>query len=329
MGLVLGLDGTGDGGDFLPAARSLAQMLGHFGNQSSVLELRDASNVAIVALTATVPGNGARAGDVLDVHLTSVGAASSLAGGRLFVTPMTGPLPSGGGVFALAEGAVIIEDPATPTVGRVERGVVMERDLPKRFVRDNGTFGLVLADAHASWTAASLIAKVINDSEGLDGEELAVAIGPKNVIVTIPRVEQSRPDQFISRVQRLPMPVLADEARVRINERLGTIVITGDVEISPVVISMRGLTITSTAPGDGVRGPADPFGGEPLVGGGVTRQGDFVPLAVGSTVDPRQQAKLRDLVDALDRLKVPAADRIAILKELHRTGKLHAKLILD
>ena len=323
LGLVFGLDGSGDGGDFQPAIRPLAQMLGAFDNAAAAVELADADNVAVVALTVTVPAAGVRAGDKLDVHLSSVGAARSLAGGRLFVTPLTGPLPGGGGVFALAEGAVVIEDDNTPTVGRVEGGCVMERDLAKPTI-SGGQFTLVIDHAHASYTTASHIARVINDAEGIDGREVAVAIDAKNVVVTVPQAERARPDSFVSRVQRLPVPLVDGEARVRINERLGTIVITGDAEISPAVVSMRGLTISTTAgAGGGVTGPADPFAAD----GPNVRRGDYVPVAsVGSD---RQRAKLADLVDALDALAVPAEDRIAILKELHRTGRLHAKLEVE
>ena len=330
LGLVFGLKGTGDGGDFAPAIRPLSQMLGKFSNAASVAELKDAKNVAVVALTVTVPANGVRGGDKLDVNVTSIGAAKTLAGGRLFVTPLTGPMP-GMGVFALAEGGLVIEDPATPTVAKVEGGCRMEIDLPKQFVRD-GRFVLVLDDAVASYTAASNIAKMINDSEGLDGQQWAVAVDPKNVSVTIPPAERARPDSFISRVQRLPVPLIAEEARVRINQRLGTVVITGDVEIEPVVISMRGLTISTVVPLDpaapqATQNTGDPFGPGPAAAGLTVKTQEFVPLAPGAT--PAQRAKLQDLVAALDQLKVPADDRIAILKELHKTGKLHAKLIVE
>ena len=82
----------------------------------------------------------------------------------------------------------------------------------------------------------------------LNGETLAIAVDPKNVVVTIPPIERERPDSFISRVQRLPVPLLPTEARVQINERTGTMIITGDVEISPVVISHKGLTISTIRP---------------------------------------------------------------------------------
>src|SRR5277367_5814470 len=93
LGLVYGLKGTGDGGDFMPAIKPLAAMLGKFQDTSAVTDLASAANVALVTLTATVPANGARDGDHLDVYVTSIGAASNLKGGRLFVTPMTGPVP--------------------------------------------------------------------------------------------------------------------------------------------------------------------------------------------------------------------------------------------
>lgn len=312
LGLVYGLKGTGDGGDFQPAIKPLATMLGKFSNPATVRELEDVKNVALVSLTATVPSHGVRDGDRIDVYITSIGAASSLRGGRLFVTPLTGPIP-GSGIFALADGPVVIEDPSTPTVGRIVGGGVMETDLPARYI-ENGRFTLVIEDPSASWTTASTIAKVINDAEATGGETLAVAVDPKNVVVTIPQTEAQRPDSFISRVQRLPLPMLPTEARVTINDRTGTMIVSGDVEISPVVISHKGLTITTVAPAP-VPTPARP----------VTNTRDVVAL------DTTQQggAKLQDLVNALDQLKVPSEDRIAIVKELHRIGKLHAKLIVE
>src|SRR4051812_15911770 len=121
LGLVYGLKGTGDGGDFQPAIRQLASMLGKFSNSSTVQELANVQNVAIVSLTATVPANGVRNGDHIDVYVTSIGAAGSLHGGRLFVTPMIGPRP-GSGIFALSEGPAVLEDPSTPTVAVIKQG---------------------------------------------------------------------------------------------------------------------------------------------------------------------------------------------------------------
>jgi flagellar P-ring protein precursor FlgI len=312
LGLVMGLKGTGDGGKYLPTIRPLAAMLGKFNDPTTLADLSDGNNVAVVSIIATVPADGVRDGDRIDVNVMSIGAATSLKGGRLFVSPMTSAVPDSG-VFALADGPISIEDPTTPTVGSIKGGAVMETDLPAKFI-DNGRFSLVIEDPSASWTTASTIAKIINDAESPDGGMIATAIDPKNVEVVIPAIERDRPDSFISRIQRLPVPILPTEARVQINERSGTMIITGDVEISPVVITHQGLSISTFTP------PLTPQPGKPLVD-----THDF--LAVDSTHSG--DAKLQDLVDALDRIKVPTQDKIEIVKELYNVGKLHAKLIVE
>ena len=314
MGLVVGLKGTGDGGDFAPAINPLREMLAKFANPVTVRDLDNVKNIAVVLLTATVPANGVRDGDRIDVYVMSQGAAKSLKGGRLFVAPMTGPVP-GSGIFALAEGPLVLEDPSTPTVGVVKGGAVMEVDLPAKYI-ENGRFTLILEDPSASWTMASTIAKNINELEGDGGEDdsIAVAVDPKNIVVTIPDAERDRPDSFISRVQQLPVRLMPAEARVQINERTGTLIVTGDVEISPVVISHKGLTISTTEPRP-VPTPRFP----------LTTTKDVVSLDTTA----QGGAKLKDLVDALEQLKVPAEDRITIVKELYKTGMLHAKLIVE
>jgi flagellar P-ring protein precursor FlgI len=104
------------------------------------------------------------------------------------------------------------------------------------------------------------------------------------------------------------------EARVQINEKTGTLIMTGDVEISPVVISHKGLTISTITP------PPVPSARNPQV---------VVKDVIGVDTTNEGGAKLQDLVAALDAIKVPAEDRIEIIKELYKTGKLHAKLIME
>ncbi len=312
LGLVIGLNGTGDGGDYAATVNPLREMLAKFSDPVTVRDLGPANNVAVVSLMATIPANGVREGDELDVHVVSNGAASSLKGGRLFVAPLRGPTPDSPFV-ALAQGSVELEDPTTPTNGIVKKGAVMEIDMAYKFI-ENGRFWLVLEDAHASWTTANNIAKIINDAEGGDGQTLATAVDPKNVLVTIPAIEQARPDGFMARVQRLDVYMLPSEARVQINERTGTLIVTGDVEISPVVISHKGLTISTIDPKP-VASQRNPL---------ITSK-EIVALDTTNAGG----AKLQDLVGALEQLKVPAEDRITIVKELHKTGKLHAKLIVE
>jgi flagellar P-ring protein precursor FlgI len=314
LGLVYGLKGTGDGGSFSPAIAPLRSMLSKFGDPVTVQALNNASNVAVVMVTATVPAPGARDGDHLDVHVSSVGAAASLHGGRLFVTPMQGPLP-GGPLLALAEGPITIEDLSTPTVGVIRAaagGAVMETDLPAHVIDAGGRFTLILDEYSSSWGTASRIAKIINDSESSAGEILAMAIDGKNILVTIPPSERDHPDSFIARIQQLPVQMIATKARVTINEKTGTIIMTGDVEISPVVISHNGLSISTIMP------PPQPTLRNPIVT-------DHEAIAISTVDEPN--GNLQDLVAAMEELKVPALDRIQIIEELYKTGKLHAELI--
>jgi flagellar P-ring protein precursor FlgI len=313
MGLVFGLKGTGDGGDFAPAIKPLSEMLRKFNDPSTVAELSKAQNVAVVSLIVTVPKNGVRHGDKLDLYVMSLGDAGSLRGGRLFVTPMQGSIPDGG-VYALSSGAVTLEDPSTPTVGVIKGGCVMEVDLQQKYV-SNGKFKLVLEDPAASWTTSSLIARTINGAESENGDTIAVAIDPKEVDVDVPLAERDRPDSFISRIEQLSVPMIPSEARVQINERTGTLVVTGDVEISPVVITHKGLTISTISPLP-IPTQANP----------VIKNRDVVAI---DTISGGSNAKLQDLVNALEQLKVPVEDRITVIKELYKTGKLHAKLLVE
>jgi flagellar P-ring protein precursor FlgI len=313
LGLVVGLKGSGDGGDYLPAIRSLASMLGKFSDAAKVEELGKSVNIAIVNLTATVPSTGVRNGDHIDVRVASIGSATSLKNGQLFVTPLQGPLAEGGGIFALAQGPIDLEDPNALTVGIVHGGAVMEVDLHTNIV-ENGQFSLILESSSANFTNSHLIAKTINGAESINGEELAIAVDATEVVVLIPPSERDHPDSFISRVQQLPVIMLPTEARVIINRANGTMIVTGDVEISPAVIIQQGLTIISTNPPP-IPSPTNP----------VTTSKQAIPIET----TPQGGARLQDLVAALDQLRVPVPDRINILEGLYKSGKLHGKLVFE
>src|SRR5882762_219256 len=184
LGLVVGLRGTGDGGDFAPAIRPLAAMLGKFNDRAELRELGNVANVALVSVTAVLPPRTVRNGDKIDVYVSSLGAATSLKGGRLLIMPLQGPTPDSG-IFAMAQGATVLEDATVPTHALIPGGAVMEADLPAQVIQ-KGRLTLILNEPAASWTTASTIAKIINDAEGT-GETMAIAVDSKNVVVTLGR----------------------------------------------------------------------------------------------------------------------------------------------
>jgi flagellar P-ring protein precursor FlgI len=311
LGLVVGLNGTGDGGTFLPAMRSLATAMSLMGNRLDknprlppLIELKDSKNVALVTVTATIPPGGARQGDQVDCFVSSIGSAKSLAGGELFMTPLQGPLVNSDRIFAFAQGPIHIEDPRTPTRVRVHKGCRLEEDLPAAFTKDD-TMTLVLEESHADFELAQEISELINSQFAIQssGGALATALDTVNIMVKIPEQYRDEPVAFVSQVLALTVNDPPAEARVVINEAAGSIVIGADVEIGPAVISHKNIVVeTGTLP--------------------TTR---FVPVDTAGS----EPAKLRALVETLNAVKVPTSDVIEIIKGLKRNGKLYGKLIVE
>jgi flagellar P-ring protein precursor FlgI len=329
MGLVVGLNGTGDGGDFLPAMRPLAEVIGRLMDPNVVAsELQDAQNVALVALSAELPRSGVREGDRVDVEVSSVGPAESLEGGRLFMVPMIGPQKNSP-TYAFAEGAVTIEDPDTPTVGVVKDGAQLTRDVMAQYLDEGGRLQLVVNQANASWPVAHNIANRINGLMVPDGSDIAQAADQKNIVVQVPTYERKRPAGFISQILQIYLDPahVSNGARVVINEKTGTIVVSGDVQISPVIISHKGLTIT-TLTGQGQDGQQGQ-GQQPNAGGANQQNQQQEQRFIKLDPKDRGGTDLANLLDAFNRLKVDAQDRIEILKLMEKSGKLHGQLVME
>jgi flagellar P-ring protein precursor FlgI len=290
MGLVVGLKGTGDGGSFSPAMRPLKEMMKKFDNPVQVeAELKNANNVAIVTLSAKLPQHGANEGDKVDVRVSSL-AAKSLKGGHLFIVPLVAPTPGSKLVLGFASGEVMLDDENVPTQGIIRNGGVMIQDvLPDEIKGDAVT--LVLRTETQGVERANAIAETINAelSQQTDGRAMAIAPDATSVTVMIPRPERANPTAFLARILGLPLPDdINDPAKVYINKQSKTIIFTGGVEIAPTSISQGGISIT------------------------VGKQGE--------------KAKLKDLQDALELMKVSAEDRIAIVEMLARKNVLKAAL---
>src|SRR5205085_4842424 len=207
-------------------------------------EVKNSKNAALVMVTATIPAAGARQGDQLDCKISSIGSAKSLSGGVLFMTPLQGPQRSNKRVYAIAQGPIHLDDLKIPTNGMVKNGCRLEADFFNPYVKE-GKVTLVLDKNHADFQVAYDIAAMINhqltfqSSEG----ELARAIDQVNIEIKIPQQEREDPVAFVSQIMSMPTLEPQTESRVVINERAGSIVIDGNVEIGSVVVSHKNIVI--------------------------------------------------------------------------------------
>lgn len=322
LGLVVGLNGTGDSGEELVMARPLAEALRRMGNPIPGLEeLEEGQSVALVMVHCEIPKTGAKTDDRLDVRVSVVHSAASLAGGVLLVAPLTGATP-GQAVYAYASGQLAIQDEQIPTVGFVRGGAQVVRDVST--TADIGQSFEVIIDSPwmAGWDVAAEIMGEINQQYLLTtsriAEPIARVIDERTIRVTVPEAERADPSHFVADVLSTDISAALRNlpARVVCNTRTGVIVVTGNVRVSPAVITHGDLTITTTVPAVAPT-PANP----------QTTRTSWAAVQTGAT--QTEMSRLEDLLAALDQLDVAAKAKIEILQELHRIGKLHAELIVE
>lgn len=312
MGLVTGLQGTGDSGEFLPAMRPLKEIMKRLDDPVLLdRELKTVNNVAIVMLSVAIPPQGAHAGQQLDLKVTAI-AAKSLKGGRLGVVPLIAPTTGQKVVLGWASGELMLDDENHKTSATIRGGAKLIQDILPEEIRNN-QFTLVLNPNGASAEKASAIADQINEqvSPQTGGKAVAMAVDATSVVVNIPPAEQGNPTPFVAAVMSQPLPNLPEPAVVRINTKNNSIIFTDEVELAPTMISFDNLTITVAAPGQAANPPGSKV---PFVALDAHRNGN---------------AKLRDLENAFNLLKISAKDRVKIVQDLHDANVLKAKLILE
>lgn len=307
LGLVVGLNGTGETND--PATmRALARSLQIMGSSApqvgmpgaeDLQEFRRIKNAALVWVSATVPATGARRGDQLDCTVSAING-TSLEGGQLAFAALQGPNVHDDRVYALAEGTIHLDSEERPLAGRIHAGCQMEEDVFTPFV-EQGRVTLVLDSNHANFQTAAEIASQIRTTFFRTSQNQVRAVNAANIVVNVPAAYLQENDEvsFLSELLEIPIYNPEPEARVVINERTGSIVIHGEVEIGEVAISHKNIVVEAT---------------------------EETPRFSGLELNEQPSPKLKSLVDALNALKVPNEDAIEIIKDIHRAGKLHAKL---
>ncbi len=325
-GLVIGLQGTGDGLRNSPfTEQSIRAMLENLGVASEDGKARS-KNVAAVIVTANLPPfetTGAR----IDVSVSSLGDATSLAGGTLVMTPLKAP---NGEIYAVAQGPVFISGftaqgdaesltQGVPTAGRVPNGGIVERQIEASFA-NMGTLTLQLRNA--DFSTAVRITDVINEY-ALErfGKRVAAEQDSRTIMISKPN-NISAP-RFYAELENLV--VESDSpARVVVDERTGTIVIGNDVKISRVAISHGTLTVRITEAPKVVQ--PEPFSeGETAVEPFTTIEADQPDARVNVIDGPN----LQTLVSGLNRLGVKPDGIIAILQGIKSAGALQADLVLQ
>jgi flagellar P-ring protein FlgI len=322
-GLVVGLEGTGDSLRNAPFTRqSLEAMLERLGVNTRETNL-NTRNVAAVMVTASLPAfatQGAR----MDISVSALGDARSLAGGTLLVTPLMG---ADGQVYAVAQGSLTVGgfsasggsgssvSRGVPTNGRIPNGATIEREL--RFDLGAQT-ELRLSLRNPDFTTAARIAGAINANLGVPS---ATASNPSTVVVALPVGYPGDMVGLIARVENLAVEP-DTPAKIIVDEASGIVVMGDNVRVSTVAIAQGNLTISVQE---------TPVVSQPN------------PLAQGQTaVVPRTDVQatedsgdltvvpggvpLGQLVDGLNALGVTPRDLIQILQALKAAGAIQAEI---
>lgn len=323
-GLVVGLRGTGDRQQTYFTVQTLANAMKRMGVQISPGQVV-VKNVAAVFITATLP-SFSRPGMKLDITVSSVGDAKSLEGGVLLMTSLRGP---DGQVYAEAQGPLALGGYSEgavgnlravnhPTVGRIPEGAIVERESQVDLSRFT-TVSLVLRSP--DFTAARDMAEAINQEFR---HTVATTLDNRTVHIDVAQSGMGSVPLLISRVQGLSIH-FHSPAKVVINERTGTIVMGGNVTLSPVSVLHGSLSIevetTYTV--------SQPL---PFSSGGTTQPVANTAVAVkdlpAQSIRLENGANVDDLIRGLHAIGATSHDIVAILQAIKASGGLQADLEL-
>lgn len=327
-GLVTGLAGSGDTRRSEVTRQALRNVLARLGTTVTEEQI-NSRNVAVVIVTATLPAS-ANPGDRIDINISSIGDARSLAGGTLLMTPLLGPDQR---PYALAQGPLTVggfdfeananrQQRNYPTSGSISGGATIETAVDSAVLNEQGEISFLLSDP--SFTTADRIASRINLALGgsiaevRNADEVTIRFGG----------DRRQLAQFLSSIEGLS--VTPDKPqRIVINERTGTIVAGGDVRISSVVVSQGDIKVAVTT---------ENYASQPSFIGGFAS--DVQSLIVTNTKLEVDQGgndqvlafpdtSVGALVQGLARARVDTRRTISILQAMKAAGALHADIIVQ
>lgn len=315
IGLVVGLKGTGDT-NLTPTHKALALLINNSGNNSGtgpkgeflLEDLESVKNVALVAVSARVGGQGAAEGSYIDCEVNAFGA-KSLEGGSLMISTLQGPHPGDKTVWAYARGKIEVGSLAVPTSGTIKAGCRIQKGIRNSFITedknsDEKKMYLIVKEAHKNWQLANEIATSINNEPSAQStsaeSQTARAIDQTTIEITIPKQYHEHLVEYVAILMSTTIYDNQANNKVVINRRKGLIVIGSEVEIGPCIVSHKGIIIDPSSEVD-------------------TR---FMKVAT------RQEftTQLKELTEALDAMRVPTEDVIDIIEAINEQGKLYGEI---
>jgi flagellar P-ring protein FlgI len=326
-GLVVGLDSTGDQTSQAPfTVQSLNNMLAQLGITVPANVTPQLKNVAAVAVHAVLPAF-VKPGQTIDITVNSIANAKSLRGGSLLVTPLHG---LDGQIYAIAQGNLIVSGFGVegtdgskltvnvPSSGRIPNGATVERAVPSQLGQGD-SITLNLNDPDFT-TATRLVASV---NKGM-GDGIASMMDGSSIRVRAP-LDITQRVAFLSMVENLEVEPGAAAAKVIINSRTGTVVISSHVIVTPAAVSHGSLSVT-------IKEEQTVSQPNPL-----SKLGQTVVLS-NSTIKVDQGSnrmflfkpgvELDQIVRAVNDVGAAPGDLVAILEALREAGALQAELIV-
>jgi flagellar P-ring protein precursor FlgI len=326
-GLVVGLDGTGDQTSQAPfTIQSLTNMLAQLGVVVPTNVTPQLKNVAAVSVHAMMPAF-VKPGQTIDITVNSIANAKSLRGGSLLVTPLHG---LDGQIYAIAQGNLIVSGFGVqgndgsklivnvPSSGRIPGGATIEKAVPTQLATGDA---IVLNLNDPDFTTATRLVQIVN--HGL-GDGIASIIDGGSVRVRAP-LDITQRVAFLSTVENLEIDPASAPARVIINSRTGTVVISSNVRVSPAAVSHGSLTV-SIKEEQKVSQPS----AFASVGTTTTTTNSTINVDQGSNrmFLFKPGVELEQIVHAVNEVGAAPGDLVAILEALKEAGALQAELVV-
>ena len=335
-GLVVGLNGSGDGADVSFTAQSMKTLLNRLGvslegplsdfETASSSGKIDIKNTAAVMVTAELPGF-AKPGQKIDVTVSAIGKASNLRGGTLLLTSLRGV---DGEIYAISQGSLAATgiDAAAgtgpkvvigvPTAARIPQGATVERVVENPFDKADR---VVLNVRDSDFTTTTAIVNVINSRFGAD---VARAMDGVTVSLQAP-LDLTQRVAFMSMVENMDVMPGEPPARVVVNARTGTVVISRNVRVTAVAVAHGTISVSVSVTNE-VAQPG------PFSFGGTTAPNQNAEVNVSEPNKPmflfNPGVDLRQIVDAVNQVGATPSALIAILEALKSAGSLRADLLV-